>query len=39
MNVLITGASRGVGFELAKKFLNEKHQVFAVSRNKDKLNK
>lgn len=38
MNVLITGASRGIGFELAKKFLNEEHQVFAVSRNKNKLN-
>ncbi len=32
-NVIITGASRGIGFELAKLFANEGHQVLALSRN------
>jgi len=32
-NVIITGTSRGIGFELAKLFAAEGHQVLALSRN------
>ena len=32
-NVVITGTSRGIGFELAKMFANNGHQVLAISRN------
>ena len=32
-NVIITGSSRGIGFELAKLFAAEGHQVLALSRN------
>lgn len=32
-NVVITGTSRGIGFELAKIFANNGHQVLALSRN------
>lgn len=32
-NVIITGTSRGIGFELAKLFANDGHQVLALSRN------
>lgn len=32
-NVVITGSSRGIGFELAKLFANQGHQVLALSRN------
>ena len=32
-NVIITGTSRGIGFELAQKFANENHNVLAISRN------
>jgi len=32
-NVIVTGSSRGIGFELAKLFANEGHQVLALSRN------
>lgn len=32
-NVVITGTSSGIGFELAKKFAKEGHQVLALSRN------
>ena len=32
-NVIITGCSRGIGFELAKQFADEGHQVLALSRN------
>lgn len=32
-NVIITGSSRGIGFELAKLFADEGHRVLALSRN------
>ncbi len=35
-NVIITGTSRGIGFEMARLFADEGHQVLALSRN-DKL--
>lgn len=31
-NIIITGTSRGIGFELAKQFANSGHQVLAISR-------
>ena len=37
MKIVITGASRGIGFESAKLFAASGHQVLAVSRNMDKL--
>jgi NAD(P)-dependent dehydrogenase (short-subunit alcohol dehydrogenase family) len=37
MNVVITGASRGVGYELAKKFIQNGHRVIALARNRKKL--
>lgn len=36
MNIVITGCSKGIGFELAKK-LSAKHTVYGVSRDKKKL--
>ena len=39
MNILITGANGGLGFELAKTFLNNGHTVIALSRNNDQLDK
>ncbi|WP_100615465.1 SDR family NAD(P)-dependent oxidoreductase [Confluentibacter citreus] len=33
-NIIITGTSRGIGFELAKLFAKAGHQVLAISRNK-----
>ncbi|MCM4168460.1 3-phenylpropionate-dihydrodiol/cinnamic acid-dihydrodiol dehydrogenase [Arenibacter antarcticus] len=32
-NIIITGSSRGIGFQLAKLFADEGHQVLALSRN------
>lgn len=32
-NIIVTGTSRGIGYELALKFANEGHQVLAISRN------
>ncbi|MGC6427984.1 MAG: SDR family NAD(P)-dependent oxidoreductase [Flavobacteriales bacterium] len=37
MNILVTGASRGIGFELVNHFLNQKHHVIAVSRSTKNL--
>lgn len=38
MNVVITGTSRGIGYELVKLFLqNKQNNVFAISRTKSKL--
>ena len=31
-NIIITGTSRGIGFELALQFANAGHQVLAISR-------
>jgi 3-oxoacyl-[acyl-carrier protein] reductase len=40
MNIIVTGASKGIGFELAKYFAKEKNNtVFAVSRTTDNLRK
>lgn len=38
MNVVITGASSGIGFALAIKFIQQGHQVFAIARSKEPLN-
>ena len=32
-NVIITGSSRGIGFQLTKLFANDGHKVLALSRN------
>src|ERR1700730_8979913 len=37
MNVLITGASRGLGKAIAEKFAGHGHQLFLSSRNKEAL--
>jgi len=37
MNIIITGASRGIGYELAKKFVRDGHQVIAIARSIQKL--
>jgi len=39
MNILITGAGKGIGLALTRAFLSERHAVFAVSRNIDALAK
>ena len=36
-NIIITGTSRGIGFELAQLFANANHQVLALSRNTDSI--
>jgi NAD(P)-dependent dehydrogenase (short-subunit alcohol dehydrogenase family) len=38
-NIVITGTSRGIGFELAQQFAEEGHQVIALSRNSKPLEK
>lgn len=37
MNIVITGTGKGIGFELAKLFCNNKHKTISISRNIDKL--
>ncbi|MDA3892817.1 MAG: SDR family oxidoreductase [Salinivirgaceae bacterium] len=38
MNIIITGASRGIGWELTKKLVEQgENQIFVISRNKQKL--
>lgn len=37
-NIVITGTSRGIGFELAQLFANSGHKVYALSRNSEPLN-
>ena len=38
MNIVITGASRGIGKAIAEKFANENHKVIICSRDESKLN-
>ena len=37
MNIVVTGASRGIGFELVKKFADAGHTVFCLTRNLEPL--
>jgi 3-oxoacyl-[acyl-carrier protein] reductase len=38
MNIIVTGASRGIGYEMVKLFSRESsHTIFAIARNADKL--
>jgi short-subunit dehydrogenase len=38
MNIIVTGASRGIGYDLVKQFAgNGNHHVIAIARNKEKL--
>ena len=37
-NVIITGTSRGIGFELVHLFANQGHNVLALSRNAQPVN-
>ncbi len=37
-NIIVTGASRGIGLELVKYFANKNHQILAISRNINPLN-
>jgi NAD(P)-dependent dehydrogenase (short-subunit alcohol dehydrogenase family) len=37
MNIIVTGAGRGIGYELVKKFVSLGHRVIALSRSGEKL--
>jgi len=37
-NIIVTGTSRGIGFELVHLFANQGHNVLALSRNEQKVN-
>lgn len=39
MNIILTGASRGIGYEVCKILTSQGHKVIAISRSKEKLNK
>ncbi len=40
MNIIITGASKGIGFELCQKFINAgNHNIFAISRSENPFKK
>lgn len=39
MNIIVTGSSKGIGFETVIKLCQKGHNVIAISRDKDKLNK
>ncbi len=39
MNIIITGASRGIGLELCKKFIRDGHNVIAISRSNESFDK
>ncbi len=39
MNIVITGSSQGIGFQLAKEFLNHGDKVVISSSNEDRINK
>lgn len=36
-NIIVTGASRGIGFELVKFFSEQNHHVLALTRNREKI--
>src|ERR1700722_18297238 len=37
MNIVITGASAGIGFQLVKTFAKENHAIVAIARNREQL--
>ena len=36
-NIIVTGASRGIGYELVKYYASNGHRVIAISRNQEGL--
>ena len=38
-NIIVTGTSRGIGFEMAQLFANEGHRVLALSRNEESISR